>query len=328
MSKVEESPVAAGNSGKLPFNATWHHSMLRVVDPKVEVAFYEKHFGFSLICRMDMPEYKFSLYFLGVLPEGVEAPADPTSHEAKTMMHTWDGVLLELTHNYGTELEEENPYVNGNVEPYRGFGHIAVMCKDVYAACEVLDKKGVKFQKKPDEGRMKGLAFALSPSNYWIEIIRGDVEGFTLAQTMLRVKDPKVSVPFYRDNFGMSVIAEKHFPGAKFSLYFLATLPEGSELPDPKEGGMAWMKQWPGCVLELTHNHGTEDDPDFAYHNGNTKPQGFGHIAFLTDDVDAMCDKLEADGVPFKKKPKDGTMRDIAFVLDPDNYWVEIVKRW
>jgi lactoylglutathione lyase len=50
---------------------------------------------------------------------------------------------------------------NGNVEPHRGFGHLAVMTPDVYAACDELDKKGIKFQKKPDDGRMKGLAFVL-----------------------------------------------------------------------------------------------------------------------------------------------------------------------
>lgn len=36
------------------------------------------------------------------------------------------------------------------------------------------------------QGRMKGLAFALSPTGYWIEVINGEVEGFTLAQTMIR----------------------------------------------------------------------------------------------------------------------------------------------
>ena len=34
------------------------------------------------------------------------------------------------------------------------------------------------------------------------------------------------------------------------------------------------------AMLELTHNWGTENDPDFSFHNGNSEPQGFGHIGF------------------------------------------------
>ena len=67
-------------------------------------------------------------------------------------------VTLELTHNYGTENDKDFKYNNGNVEPHRGFGHIAFFTDDVYASCEKLEKEGVQFQKKPDEGRMKGLA--------------------------------------------------------------------------------------------------------------------------------------------------------------------------
>lgn len=76
------------------------------------------------------------------------------------------GVVLELTHNHGSESDATFRVNNGNVEPHRGFGHLAVMTSDVYAACEDLDKKGVKFQKRPDEGRMKGLAFVLGKSRY------------------------------------------------------------------------------------------------------------------------------------------------------------------
>ena len=35
------------------------------------------------------------------------------------------------------------------------------MTPDVYKASEELELAGCKFQKKPDEGRMKGLAFVL-----------------------------------------------------------------------------------------------------------------------------------------------------------------------
>lgn len=76
---------------------------------------------------------------------------------------------MELTHNWGTETETAQIYHTGNEEP-RGFGHIGVLVPDVYAACERFEKLGVKFIKKPDEGRMKGLAFIRDPDGYWIEI--------------------------------------------------------------------------------------------------------------------------------------------------------------
>jgi lactoylglutathione lyase len=45
------------------------------------------------------------------------------------------------------------------------------------------------------------------------------------------------------------------------------------------------------------------------------------------DDVAAFCAGLEAAGVRFQKRLSDGRMRHIAFALDPDGYWVEILPR-
>ena len=83
---------------------------------------------------------------------------------------------------------------------------MAVFTDDVYKACEQLESQGVQFKKKPDEGRMKGLAFAYDADGYWVEIIKRSEAAaqprYTLAQTMLRVKDPKKTLPFYRDILG------------------------------------------------------------------------------------------------------------------------------
>jgi lactoylglutathione lyase len=75
-------------------------------------------------------------------------------------------------------------------------------------------------------------------------------------------------------------------------------------------------------VLELTHNHGTESDPDFkGYASGNSDPgRGFGHIAITVDDLEKACARFEQLGVNFKKRPSDGAMKHIAFILDPDGY--------
>lgn len=42
---------------------------------------------------------------------------------------------------------------------------------DVYAACKRFEDLGVEFQKKPDAGNMKGIAFIKDPDGYWIEIL-------------------------------------------------------------------------------------------------------------------------------------------------------------
>ena len=161
---------------------------------------------------------------------------------------------------------------NGNVEPHRSFGHLAVMTRDVYAACAEMEANGVRFQKRPDEGRMKGIAFALDPDGYWVEVVPRAADSpvankFTLAQTMFRVKDPVKSLKFYRDLLGMNLLRASHFAEASFSLYFLAHLPaeEAAALPaDPSSPEASeYIKRMFQPVIELTHNHGTESDPDF-----------------------------------------------------------------
>ena len=54
-----------------PHNFSWQQTMLRIKDPLVSVPFYQTHFGFKLIHKYDFPQWKFSLYFMAILPEGV-----------------------------------------------------------------------------------------------------------------------------------------------------------------------------------------------------------------------------------------------------------------
>ena len=44
------------------------------------------------------------------------------------------------------------------------------------------------------------------------------------------------------------------------------------------------------------------------------------------DDLQAACDRFETLKVNFKKRLTDGRMHNIAFVLDPDGYWIEVVQ--
>ena len=40
-------------------------------------------------------------------------------------------------------------------------------------------------------------------------------------------------------------------------------------------------------------------------------------------DVDAACKRFDELGVTFKKRPNDGKMIGLAFIQDPDGYWIE-----
>ena len=149
--------------------------------------------------------------------------------------------------------------------------------------------------------------------------------GFVLNHTMLRVKDPRVALDFYTRVMGMRLLRKLDFPEMKFSLYFLHRPEEGAEPPAEVGDRTAWTFAQRG-LLELTHNWGTEDDPAFRYHDGNAQPQGFGHICFSVPNLAAAVRWFDDNGVPFVKRPEQGKMKDVAFIRDPDGYWIEIVE--
>ena len=142
---------------------------------------------------------------------------------------------------------------------------------------------------------------------------------------MIRVKDPKVSLDFYENVLGMDLIDKLDM--SDFTLYFLGYQHQGDASRGERE-----------ALLELTHNHGTENDPDFHYHNGNAQPHGFGHLAISVDDIEAACARFERLGVKFQKRltgmysplltcrREDEVNRYVyhaywaAFILDPGTY--------
>jgi lactoylglutathione lyase len=114
------------------------HSMIRVSDPAVTVAFFQQ-LGLEERRRMDNEAGRFTLIFLGV-------PGD-------------DGGEVELTHNWDPES-----YGGG-----RNFGHLAYEVDDIYAACQRLMDNGVAINRPPRDGRM---AFVRSPDNVSIELLQ------------------------------------------------------------------------------------------------------------------------------------------------------------
>ena len=150
-----------------------------------------------------------------------------------------------------------------------------------------------------------------------------ETQNYIFNHTMLRVRDPQVSLDFYSRVLGMKLLRKVDFNEWKFSLYFLAMLKEEITGSDVEK-----MKVTAGLsgVLELTHNHGTEEALETPYHNGNQEPRGFGHICFSVPDLDAAVAWFDDNNVTFKKRPEEGSMKNIAFIKDVDGYWIEIVQ--
>jgi len=121
-----------------------------------------------------------------------------------------------------------------------------------------------------------------------------------IIHVMIRVFDPERSIRFYSDGFGFSISHRLDFDD--FSLIYLRNPDNDFE-------------------IELTHNKGRSE----PYTHGD----GYGHYAFVTDDLDAMRDKLEQLGyAPIKEfKRGDELLARFFFVQDPDGYKIEILHR-
>lgn len=124
------------------------HTMLRVFDLDRSIGFYRDVLGMTLLRRIDFPDGRFTLAFLGYGPE-------PT--------HT----VLELTHNW----DQAEAYSIGS-----GYGHIALETPDIYATARALKDAGATCTREP--GPMKHgtthIAFFRDPDSYLIELVQPD----------------------------------------------------------------------------------------------------------------------------------------------------------
>jgi len=116
------------------------HTMVRVKDLDVSVAFYEL-LGLKKIRHHDSEQGRFSLIFMA--PEGQEeCPVELT--------YNWDG---------DDELPSDS----------RHFGHLAYEVENIYKMCTHLIENGVTINRPPRDGRM---AFVRSPDNISIELLQ------------------------------------------------------------------------------------------------------------------------------------------------------------
>lgn len=166
--------VQADGVGAIPSQSegfVFNHTMLRIKDPVKSLKFYTEVMGMTLLCVKKFPDMSFDLYFLAKLSEE-ERDALPEGDDLAIYTFRKQGIL-ELTHNYGTEDQEDFSYHSGNEAP-QGFGHICFSVPDLDAAIAWFDANGVEYKKRPEDGNMKHIAFIKDVDGYWIEIVQAD----------------------------------------------------------------------------------------------------------------------------------------------------------
>ncbi|KAG8532780.1 uncharacterized protein KY384_002658 [Bacidia gigantensis] len=146
-----------------------------------------------------------------------------------------------------------------------------------------------------------------------------DPQKYILNHTALRVKDPERSIKYY-EFLGMKQLAKLEDPAKQgFDCYFL-----GFDSPQSLSYGKQQTDRQ--GILELQYYYGAKEDDDYKINNGNSDPgKGFGHVCISCDHLQAACQRIEDAGYKFQKKLTDGRMKSIAFALDPDGYWVELI---
>jgi len=122
--------------------------------------------------------------------------------------------------------------------------------------------------------------------------------------TMIRVSDLEESLDFFCDKLGLVEQTRRDSEAGRYTLVFLAA---------PGDGERAATDASP--LLELTYNWDPEE-----YRGG----RNFGHLAFETEDIYALCQRLIDAGVTINRPPRDGRM---AFIRSPDGISIELLQR-
>ena len=136
----------------------------------------------------------------------------------------------------------------------------------------------------------------------------------TLGQITIRTKNPALSVPFYRDLLGMTLLSRQSVDPPGFSLYFFAftdEMPPSGDIEAVED--REWLWQRPYTTIELQHVWGTEEST-FAYRTDEDGPLGFRGISLAVSDIDG----LRRRAATFSSRGEFAQDGDALILRDPD----------
>ena len=114
---------------------------------------------------------------------------------------------------------------------------------------------------------------------------------------MVRISSVEDSLDFYCNKLGLIELRRQDDEKGRYTNIFLAA--PGNE----------------DAMVELTHNWDPEE-----YAGG----RNFGHLAYGTENIYALCQHLMDNGVTINRPPRDGRM---AFIRSPDNISIELLQQ-
>lgn len=118
--------------------------------------------------------------------------------------------------------------------------------------------------------------------------------------TSITVQDIDASLRFYQELLGLEFERRRPIPENRAEIAFVK---------DPESGARIELTHW---LERPTVEPGEQLD----------------HLAFATDDVEAVLSKARTLGYRVAKEPYRlaGGSGRIAFVLDPDDVWIELIE--
>ncbi|GMG51706.1 unnamed protein product [Ambrosiozyma monospora] len=137
---------------------------------------------------------------------------------------------------------------------------------------------------------------------------------FLTNRTTLHVANLSKSLKWYSENLLMTQVKVIETPAYKssFVVYDSQGQPNKGK-PLAQRSGVVELRQLLNSNAKV--------------YSGNSDPyRGFGHLCVSVSNIVQSQRELLEKGVDFKKKLEDGRQHNIAFILDPDGYWIELIE--